>query len=66
MGGDLAGDFAELSKCAAFLIKLYKVAEINETGSYTAVKGYEALDFKDVTSETTAKSGEEKAQKAER
>ncbi len=65
VGGDLAGDFAELSKMS-IPIKLYKVAEINETGSYTAVKGYEALDFKDVTSETTAKEWEEKAQKAEK
>lgn len=65
LGKEPVGDFAELSKIS-IPIKLYKVAEISETGSYTAVKGYETLDFKDVTSETTAKEWEEKAQKAQK
>lgn len=64
VGGDLAGDFSELSKMS-IPVKLYKVADISATGSYTAAEGYEDLDFKDVTSETTAKQWEEKARKAQ-
>lgn len=65
IGGDLTGDFAELSEISV-PVKLYKVADISETGTYTAMKGYESLDFENVTSETTAKEWEEKAQAAQK
>lgn len=65
VGGDLADDFAELSELS-IPVKLYKVAQISETGSYTAVKGYESLDFESVSSETTAAEWEQKAQKAQK
>lgn len=65
IGGDLAGDFEELSELS-IPIKLYKVADISETGTYKAVKGYESLDFDSVTSETTAAQWEQKAQTAQK
>ena len=65
VGGDLTGDFAELSQLS-IPVNLYKVADISETGSYTAVKGYESLDFASVSSETTAAQWEQKAQMAQK
>jgi hypothetical protein len=65
IGGDLAGDFEELSELS-IPVKLYKVADISETGTYKAVKGYESLDFDSVTSETTAAQWEQKAQMAQK
>lgn len=63
IGGDLNGEFAELS-ALSIPVNMYKVAEVNEAGVYTALNGYEALEFDKVDSETTAAEWEAKAAEA--
>lgn len=63
VGGDLAGEFAELSEIP-IPVEMYKVADVDEAGGYTALNGYEKLELDKVNSETTAADWEAKAQAA--
>lgn len=53
-------NFVEL-KDLTVPVKLYKVADINVSGEYTAVEALSTLDFSDVNSESKAAFWEEKA-----
>lgn len=46
-------------------VKLYRVASITESGSYTATEAFAGMDFSDVNSETTADAWSQKAKAAE-
>lgn len=61
--GDLESEFAELAGID-IPVKVYKVADVSESGKYMALDGFESLDLESVTSETTAAEWEEKAAKA--
>lgn len=45
-------------------VKLYRVAEVSESGAYTMREGYESLKLEEADSEMTAKDWEEKAGEA--
>lgn len=47
-------------------VHLYKVAEVDETGAYEELKGYESLELDKINDKTTADEWLEKAKKAEK
>ena len=57
------GDFAEL-KTLDIDVNLYKVADVEGTGAYTALNGFQDLGLDKVSSETTAQEWEEMAGQA--
>lgn len=57
------GDFAEL-KTLDIAVNFYKVADVEETGAYTALDGFQDLGLDKVNSETTAQKWEEIAGQA--
>lgn len=57
------GDFSEL-KTLEIGVNLYKVADVEETGAYTALEGFQDLGLETVKSETTAREWEEMALQA--
>lgn len=63
LDGDLDGDFEELKELE-IPVKLYQVAEVDTSGAYKALTGFEELKLEEITSETTAAEWEEKAKLA--
>lgn len=63
LDGDLDGDFEELKELE-IPVKLYQVAEVDTSGAYKALTGFEDLKLEEITSETTAAEWEEKAKLA--
>lgn len=59
----LDGTFQELESLE-IPVNLYQVAQVDETGTYEAVTGFESLDLESVDDQTTAQEWEEKASKA--
>lgn len=57
------GDFSEL-KTLDISVYLYKVADVEETGAYTALNGFQDLELDKINSETTALEWEEMAAQA--
>ena len=57
------GDFSEL-KTLDISVYLYKVADVEENGAYTALKGFQDLELDKVNSEITAQEWEEMAVQA--
>lgn len=60
---ELDGEYEELNQLAV-PIHLYKVAEVEETGEYKALPGYEELDLGSISDETNAEEWEKMAGKA--
>lgn len=60
---ELNGSNEEL-KSLSIPVKLYRVAEVSESGNYTMLPGYESLKLSEVNSNTTAQEWEEKAKEA--
>lgn len=60
---ELDGSSEEL-KSLSIPVKLYRVAEVSESGNYTMLPGYESLKLSEADSETTAQEWEEKAKEA--
>lgn len=56
----LDGEFEELKELE-IPVKLYQVAEVDTSGAYKALTGFEDLKLEEITSETTAAEWEEKA-----
>lgn len=56
----LDGEFEELKELE-IPVKLYQVAEVDTSGVYKALTGFEDLKLEEITSETTAAEWEEKA-----
>lgn len=56
----LDGEFEELKELE-IPVKLYQVAELDTSGAYKALTGFEDLKLEEITSETTAAEWEEKA-----
>ena len=59
----LDGTFQELESLE-IPVNLYQVAQVDETGTYEAVTGFESLDLESVDDQTTAQEWEEKAAQA--
>lgn len=53
LDGDLEDEFSELKELPV-PVKLYKVANVNEAGVYTALDGYGELGLEDISDQTTA------------
>ena len=60
---ELDGSSEEL-KSLSIPVKLYRVAEVSESGNYTMLPGYESLKLSEVDSDTSAQEWEEKAKTA--
>lgn len=60
---ELDGTSEEL-KSLSIPVKLYKVAEVSESGTYTMLPGYESLKLSEADSDMTAQEWEEKAKEA--
>lgn len=60
---ELDGSSEEL-KSLSIPVKLYRVAEVSESGNYTMLPGYESLKLSEVDSDTSAQEWEEKAKAA--
>ena len=56
---ELDGSSEEL-KSLSIPVKLYRVAEVSESGNYTMLPGYESLKLSEVDSDTSAQEWEEK------
>lgn len=63
LDGTLEGEFGELNQLD-IPVKLYKVADVEESGEYISLEGYEDLKLESISSETTAEEWSEKALKA--
>lgn len=63
LDGDIEEEFIEL-KSLPVSVKLYRVAEVDASGRYTALKGYEELGLDKISSETTAADWEVMGKKA--
>ena len=59
----LDGTFQELESLE-IPVNLYQVAQVDETGAYEALTGFESLDLGNVDDQTTAQEWEEKAAQA--
>lgn len=59
----LDGEYTELKELK-IPVHLYKVADVAESGEYTELKGFESLDLKSISEETTAEEWEKKAEDA--
>ena len=57
---EVSGSFDGLSDLEV-LVDLYRLAEVDSSGSYTGLAGFEGLGLEDISSETTASEWEEKA-----
>ena len=60
---ELDGSSEEL-KSLSIPVKLYRVAEVSESGKYTSLPGYESLKLSEGDSDTSAQEWEEKAKTA--
>lgn len=60
---ELDGQYEDLNGLT-IPVHLYKVAEVEETGEYTALTGYEDLDLGTISDETTAEEWGKRAEKA--
>lgn len=63
LDGDIEEEFIEL-KSLPVSVKLYRVAEVDVSGDYTALEGYEDLGLDGISSETTAADWEAMGKKA--
>lgn len=57
---EVSGSFEGLS-ALEIPVDLYRVAEVDSSGAYTALEGFEGLELEEVSSQTTASEWEEKA-----
>lgn len=63
LDGDLEDEFSEL-KALPVPVKLYRVADVDVSGVYTALAGYEELGLENISDQTTAAEWEEMGKKA--
>ena len=63
LDADIENEFAELKELSV-PVKLYRTADVDTSGVYTALEGYEDLGLEEIGSGTTAAQWEEMAEKA--
>lgn len=63
LDGEMENEFSELKELSV-PVKLYKVAEVDVSGVYTALEGYGELGLENINDQTTAAEWEEMGRKA--